>query len=239
MVSVGGTSDGGQSEPILAECTKCGLPFVAGTMGPGGMTLGHGQDVYIGHMTTGPGGTTMQGVEVQCTRCGSMGRVPDGVYGYVRRSRQVLRQITPQQSAAMLGAIRRYQAGQADEAEVEAATPEAARPFILETLKKADKKYWLTILIAVLVFLAQWRMSDDSKQAIEQSVAAAAHRQTEQDRQVEECIAEMMARVDAELDGSPVSATTPSATAAETKLGRNDPCWCGSGSKFKRCHGVN
>jgi preprotein translocase subunit SecA len=21
-------------------------------------------------------------------------------------------------------------------------------------------------------------------------------------------------------------------------LGRNDPCWCGSGKKFKRCHGA-
>jgi preprotein translocase subunit SecA len=21
------------------------------------------------------------------------------------------------------------------------------------------------------------------------------------------------------------------------KLGRNDPCWCGSGKKFKLCHG--
>jgi preprotein translocase subunit SecA len=25
----------------------------------------------------------------------------------------------------------------------------------------------------------------------------------------------------------------------ETKeVGRNDPCWCGSGKKFKRCHGA-
>ena len=23
------------------------------------------------------------------------------------------------------------------------------------------------------------------------------------------------------------------------KLGRNDPCWCGSGKKFKRCHGAS
>lgn len=23
------------------------------------------------------------------------------------------------------------------------------------------------------------------------------------------------------------------------KLGRNDPCFCGSGRKFKRCHGAN
>ena len=22
------------------------------------------------------------------------------------------------------------------------------------------------------------------------------------------------------------------------KIGRNDPCWCGSGKKFKKCHGV-
>ncbi len=21
------------------------------------------------------------------------------------------------------------------------------------------------------------------------------------------------------------------------KIGRNDPCWCGSGKKFKNCHG--
>jgi preprotein translocase subunit SecA len=25
---------------------------------------------------------------------------------------------------------------------------------------------------------------------------------------------------------------------AERKIGRNDPCWCGSGKKFKRCHGA-
>jgi preprotein translocase subunit SecA len=25
---------------------------------------------------------------------------------------------------------------------------------------------------------------------------------------------------------------------ARTKIGRNDPCWCGSGKKFKRCHGA-
>ena len=25
---------------------------------------------------------------------------------------------------------------------------------------------------------------------------------------------------------------------ATQKLGRNDPCWCNSGKKFKRCHGL-
>jgi preprotein translocase subunit SecA len=23
----------------------------------------------------------------------------------------------------------------------------------------------------------------------------------------------------------------------EKQTGRNDPCWCGSGKKFKKCHG--
>jgi preprotein translocase subunit SecA len=22
------------------------------------------------------------------------------------------------------------------------------------------------------------------------------------------------------------------------KIGRNDPCWCGSGKKYKKCHGA-
>jgi uncharacterized protein YecA (UPF0149 family) len=25
----------------------------------------------------------------------------------------------------------------------------------------------------------------------------------------------------------------------KNKLGRNDPCWCGSGKKFKKCHWPN
>ena len=33
--------------------------------------------------------------------------------------------------------------------------------------------------------------------------------------------------------------TGPSAApASAAKLGRNDPCWCGSGKKFKKCHGA-
>jgi len=35
----------------------------------------------------------------------------------------------------------------------------------------------------------------------------------------------------------PTVAVTPSVLAgASHKLGRNEPCWCGSGVKYKRCH---
>jgi preprotein translocase subunit SecA len=35
---------------------------------------------------------------------------------------------------------------------------------------------------------------------------------------------------------SPTSTTT-AAPKPHEKLGRNDPCWCGSKRKFKQCHG--
>ena len=35
----------------------------------------------------------------------------------------------------------------------------------------------------------------------------------------------------------PVAAGQPKGAAAQGKIGRNEPCWCGSGKKFKRCHG--
>jgi preprotein translocase subunit SecA len=27
-------------------------------------------------------------------------------------------------------------------------------------------------------------------------------------------------------------------TSDEDQIGRNDPCWCGSGKKYKKCHGA-
>jgi preprotein translocase subunit SecA len=35
----------------------------------------------------------------------------------------------------------------------------------------------------------------------------------------------------------PASVGARAAPAAGPKLGRNDPCWCGSGKKYKKCHG--
>jgi preprotein translocase subunit SecA len=32
--------------------------------------------------------------------------------------------------------------------------------------------------------------------------------------------------------------TKPVVNSAQQNIGRNDPCWCGSGKKFKRCHGA-
>ena len=34
----------------------------------------------------------------------------------------------------------------------------------------------------------------------------------------------------------PISRATAPIRNTQAKLGRNDPCWCGSGKKFKKCH---
>ena len=34
------------------------------------------------------------------------------------------------------------------------------------------------------------------------------------------------------------SVATQRTVSEHEKIGRNDPCWCGSGKKFKKCHGA-
>jgi preprotein translocase subunit SecA len=44
---------------------------------------------------------------------------------------------------------------------------------------------------------------------------------------------------EARMAGSNGNATTPQQVVrGQAKVGRNDPCPCGSGKKFKKCHGV-
>ncbi len=40
-------------------------------------------------------------------------------------------------------------------------------------------------------------------------------------------------------NGSSLPQTSSTSTVNKKKLGRNDPCWCGSGKKYKRCHYPN
>jgi preprotein translocase subunit SecA len=37
--------------------------------------------------------------------------------------------------------------------------------------------------------------------------------------------------------GGALIATQQRTVSEHEKLGRNDPCWCGSGKKYKKCHG--
>jgi preprotein translocase subunit SecA len=47
------------------------------------------------------------------------------------------------------------------------------------------------------------------------------------------------ARVETSGNGRSVPAgeAKPGYTPTGVRIGRNDPCWCGSGKKYKKCHG--
>jgi len=47
-----------------------------------------------------------------------------------------------------------------------------------------------------------------------------------------------LATAAAALGGGAAVATQQRVTSEHEKIGRNDPCWCGSGKKFKKCHGA-
>jgi preprotein translocase subunit SecA len=42
----------------------------------------------------------------------------------------------------------------------------------------------------------------------------------------------------AAVAGGGAVATKPVVKSAHENIGRNEPCWCGSGKKYKRCHGA-
>ncbi|HEX7509706.1 MAG TPA: SEC-C metal-binding domain-containing protein, partial [Chitinivibrionales bacterium] len=37
--------------------------------------------------------------------------------------------------------------------------------------------------------------------------------------------------------GQAPGGSKPMPVHVDNQIGRNDPCWCGSGKKFKKCHG--
>ncbi|MBA2720262.1 MAG: SEC-C domain-containing protein, partial [Chloroflexi bacterium] len=47
------------------------------------------------------------------------------------------------------------------------------------------------------------------------------------------------ARLETGNDGAstPADQAKPGFTPTGARIGRNDPCWCGSGQKYKKCHG--
>ncbi|OHA97318.1 MAG: preprotein translocase subunit SecA [Candidatus Zambryskibacteria bacterium RIFCSPHIGHO2_12_FULL_38_34] len=61
---------------------------------------------------------------------------------------------------------------------------------------------------------------------------------------VNEAVADLSAQRDIENQALKITGVTNSQNIGSTPnqnkdIGRNDPCWCGSGKKFKKCHGKN
>lgn len=74
-------------------------------------------------------------------------------------------------------------------------------------------------------------MEASIEQMIEENLAKLAETQVASAEQMN--VQKQAFKITSETDSGNVSAPNP-----HKDLGRNDPCWCGSGKKYKKCHGA-
>jgi DNA-binding protein H-NS len=244
------------TKAVVAWCDACKLPFAAGRYGEGGMAIGFpGQTTHINHVTIGPGQVNLQGGLASCPACGAMGVIQEGAYdtvaGVVRETVKAFDNFTLVEAATLIEALRQRQDDKVDDATVINATPAKAKKWVQKVLKKGDKKFWIGILLSVLLFLYNAQLNASSTQSIELSVQRTGQ-ETKQEIQhlekqnenlrhlIEEVIKDESERTSqlkiAKIP--PQRARPPDAKLAPppTMPSRNAFCWCGSGRKFKRCH---
>lgn len=159
-----------------------------------------------------------------CPQCGGMGHVPDGVYNLVGSTIELLR-ATPRSAnelhriAARLAALRAEGADLGSIRRVmEEELPEVRTLGDLAPRTRQDWYMLGTILLALLALLA--RTGDRTTINVQQVINHIAITQ------------DAPAEVGRQI-GEPAEPASP-----QGKVGRNEPCPCGSGRKYKKCHGV-
>lgn len=75
-------------------------------------------------------------------------------------------------------------------------------------------------------------MEASIEQMIEENLAKLAETQSISNEQAN--VQKQALKITSETDSANISAPN-----SHKDLGRNDPCWCGSGKKYKKCHGAN
>ncbi len=108
---------------------------------------------------------------------------------------------------------------------------------LFSTMLDGIKREVTQILINVQV------RSQDEVAAAEKAAEEAAARAAQNVQYHHADYNEVLGNADAEAGGQEQGAATGADRAPQpfvregVKIGRNDPCWCGSGKKFKQCHG--
>ena len=159
-----------------------------------------------------------------CPYCGGEGHIPDGLYDGTAEGIRVI--ATSAKSAASLTKLARLLEQARDEGAsreavaetIESEAPEfAGLAALIRRLGGVPIATWITLALAILALL--------------------------QGMSTEERLRNIEGKVDRVLQqvATPATSSTPSpfapSVASVTKVGRNDPCPCGSGKKYKRCHG--
>ncbi|OJT23099.1 preprotein translocase subunit SecA [Archangium sp. Cb G35] len=107
--------------------------------------------------------------------------------------------------------------------------------------KKEGYNGFMQMLGAISTQFAMQMMRVQAKGASDAAEEAArlARQMAQRQRQMQEGRADAEGKLAETAAPRPAAATRQGAPAGGPKLGRNDPCHCGSGKKYKKCHGAS
>lgn len=196
--------------PIIppAVCDRCGTMFSSG------IVIDEAKNVTLAGNRAGP-----------CPSCGATGHVPDGVFNFINNTIELLsgpqRTIAELQRLAQVLRAQQRRGASAEEIQstIRHEAPELAS--LADTLpgNRSELYAFLALFLTIIGLVSTcWERSEDPKIEINQVINATVQ-QSASKRSVS--------------DAPPASAAP-----GESKPGRTDPCPCGSGKKFKRCHGA-
>jgi hypothetical protein len=209
--------------PLLpAICDQCGQLFM-----PMAFRIEQSTNIRIENFSVGP-----------CPHCGGMGHIPDGIYDVTAEGIRVL--VTSAKSAASLERLgvllQEAKSRNASGAEVADAIERDVPEFapLATFLRGLGRPEIVIALITLLVMLITFLRADSQSGAQLDAIKAqtqATQAQTEELERIQSAIVAQLPTA------QPFGAEAPATRPASPDLGRNDPCWCGSGLKYKRCHG--
>jgi hypothetical protein len=194
--------------PIPVICDSCGRVWFEERIF--GVAEGATASVTLANVTVGP-----------CPYCRGTGHVPDGLWELRSNAAHYLGGLGEDELRKLLAVVRDAQQHTLDAdivaARIEHEVPSASPLAGLVKNSGTALAAWLTLLVALLQLLIPLARPEKSLSAheIEAAVTTALEHVRDETKQVQP--------------------RRPQPT--EPKPGRNDPCWCGSGKKYKHCHG--
>lgn len=163
---------------------------------------------------------SLSGARSRCPRCGEWGRIPDGVYDFVDNTVRII--AAPEQSrqdwARFSRILRDLYERKAEPDEIRSTIEKELPGFssVAQRLPMDKRKALAFVLFTLWVLHTLLGIAGDAKDLLQDD---------EQVQRITQVVIEQ-ATINVDL---PPEQETP---------GRNDPCWCGSGKKYKRCHGA-
>lgn len=205
-----------------AICDTCGTAFKSG------LVIEASRNVTLSGNTAGP-----------CPNCGNMGHIPDGVFNFIGDAIEILKapQITIQElmkfSRILQSAKKNNTPPERLREEIQQTTPELNSLFDLQQANQGvinqSLQFWITTILAILQLVISFSQAEEKPQQPQEIIQKIEVNQVINNFNYDQPNAKPSnpAAINQNIKNEPVRVN---------KVGRNAPCPCGSGKKYKNCH---